>query len=70
MSQDEVFSNAMAKVRAAGHVGDAVALPFADEQFDTVVDTFSLCVYADPAAALGEMARVVRRAPLLLLVFG
>lgn len=40
--------------------GDAQELPFADSSFDTVVDTFSLCVYADPVRALAEMARVTR----------
>lgn len=40
--------------------GDAEALPFADNTFDTVVDTFSLCVYTDPVKALQEMARVVK----------
>lgn len=40
--------------------GDVTALPFANGSFDCVVDTFSLCVYSRPAAALAEMARVVR----------
>ena len=40
---------------------DIVNLPFGDNSFDTVVDTFSLCVFTDPLAALRSMARVVRR---------
>ncbi|GFR51720.1 hypothetical protein Agub_g14166 [Astrephomene gubernaculifera] len=39
---------------------DVAALPYGDESFDTVVDTFSLCVFPDPQAALREMARVLR----------
>lgn len=35
-------------------------LPFDDASFDTVVATFVLCSVADPAAALREVARVLR----------
>ncbi|PNW72776.1 hypothetical protein CHLRE_15g641875v5 [Chlamydomonas reinhardtii] len=41
---------------------DVAALPYADSAFDTVVDTFSLCVFPDPQAAMHELARVVRPA--------
>ena len=34
---------------------------FESGSFDTVVDTFGLCSYEDPVAALREMARVCRR---------
>lgn len=50
------------------YAGDAAALPFADGLFDTVVDTFSLCVYDRPDAALAEMARVVRKLAFLHLM--
>ena len=39
---------------------DAEALSFPDEAFDSVIDTFSLCVYPHPERALAEMRRVCR----------
>lgn len=42
-------------------VADAAKTPFRDESFDTVVDTFGLCSFEDPVAALREMGRVCRR---------
>jgi len=48
---------------------DAAALPFPDARFDTVVDTFSLCVLdAAAPAALAEAVRVLRPGGLLLLL--
>lgn len=46
---------------------DALALPFPDASFDTVVCTFSLCAIPDAHAAVREMTRVVRPGGLLLL---
>jgi len=40
--------------------GDALRLPFADRAFDAVTISFGLRNVADPAAALGELARVTR----------
>jgi ubiquinone/menaquinone biosynthesis C-methylase UbiE len=48
--------------------GDAQALPFADEVFDTVVCALSLCSIPDPAAAIGEMWRVLVCGGRLLLL--
>jgi len=36
-------------------VVQATALPFPDDSFDTVVQTFGLCSESDPARALAEM---------------
>jgi len=48
-------------------LGDAQALEFPDDRFDTVVCTFSLCAIPDDRKALHEMARVLRPGGLLLL---
>jgi ubiquinone/menaquinone biosynthesis C-methylase UbiE len=40
--------------------GDAELLPFDDRSFDAVVCECSLCLFSDKAAAIGEMARVLR----------
>jgi ubiquinone/menaquinone biosynthesis C-methylase UbiE len=48
--------------------GDAEALPFADNSFDTAVCVLSLCTIPDPAQAVGEMARVLKPGGKLLLL--
>ena len=48
---------------------DATSLPFESAAFDTVLDTFSLCVLGAAApAALAEMARCVRPGGRVLLL--
>lgn len=42
------------------HLGDAEALPFESDSFDTVVATCVFCSVADPVRGLREVARVVR----------
>jgi ubiquinone/menaquinone biosynthesis C-methylase UbiE len=66
---------AIAKHRAADlgrdvdlHTGDAEALPFGEAAFDTVVCALSLCTIPDPAAAIGEMRRVLAPGGRLLLL--
>jgi ubiquinone/menaquinone biosynthesis C-methylase UbiE len=46
----------------------AEAIPAADRSFDSVVMTWSLCTIADPAAALAEIARVLKPAGRLIFV--
>ncbi len=48
--------------------GDAHALPFDDNQFDTTVGTCVLCSVADPVAAVREMDRVTRPDGQILLL--
>lgn len=47
--------------------GDAMALPFADASFDTVVFSFSLCGVPEVRGALVESLRVLRPGGTLLL---
>ncbi|MFP4537666.1 MAG: class I SAM-dependent methyltransferase [Dichotomicrobium sp.] len=54
-----------AKARFA--VARAERLPFASECFDSVVAVTVLCFIADPAAALAEMARVLKPGGRLIL---
>jgi ubiquinone/menaquinone biosynthesis C-methylase UbiE len=49
-------------------VADAEQLPFADQEFDTVVSTLSVCTFPDPVRALREMRRVVRATGRILLL--
>lgn len=48
--------------------GIAEALPFANESFDCVVTTFTLCSVQDPHAALSEVKRVLKPRGRLLFV--
>ncbi len=49
------------------HQGDATALSFPAESFDTVVSTFALCCIPDERGALAEALRVLRPGGHLLL---
>jgi ubiquinone/menaquinone biosynthesis C-methylase UbiE/predicted ester cyclase len=48
-------------------VGDAEALDFPDESFDTVVCTYGLCTIPDDAAAIREAKRLLRPGGRILL---
>ncbi len=47
---------------------DAEHLPLADESFDTIVDTMSLCTFPDPVTTLKELGRVCRPSGRVLLL--
>ena len=49
-------------------VGDAQALEFPDDSFDTVVCTLSLCTIPDDRAAVAEVSRVLRAGGRFLLL--
>lgn len=62
---------AMAEARKKGwqadiRPGHGEALPFADDSFDTVVCTFTMCSVTDPAQSLAELRRVLKPGGLLL----
>ena len=40
--------------------GDATSLPFDDSSFDSVVITYSMCVFPDAPGSLAEVARVLK----------
>lgn len=48
--------------------GDAEALPFPDNNFDTVISTLSTCSFFDPIKALREMRRVCKPSGKILLI--
>jgi ubiquinone/menaquinone biosynthesis C-methylase UbiE len=49
-------------------VGDAQALDFPDDRFDSVVCTLSLCTIPDDRAAVAEVRRVLRPGGRFLLL--
>jgi SAM-dependent methyltransferase len=54
-------------VRLELHVADALALPFPAARFDIVLAATVLCFVAEPAAAISEMARVLRPGGVLVI---
>jgi ubiquinone/menaquinone biosynthesis C-methylase UbiE len=49
-------------------VADGQRLPFADNEFDTVICTLAICDVADRPATVAEAYRVVRPGGLLLML--
>ncbi|GLZ77889.1 ubiquinone/menaquinone biosynthesis methyltransferase [Actinorhabdospora filicis] len=68
-----MLARARARARELGidadlREGDAMALPYGDGEFDTVVCTYGLCGFPGVPGALAEMARVLRPGGTLLLL--
>jgi len=61
---EELVAFARAQRRGTFDVGDAEALPYPDDAFDTVL-AFDVLEHVDDARALAEIARVARRRVLL-----
>lgn len=63
------FARAEAERKGWSHdirAGTGEAIPFADDSFDSVVCTFTLCSVQDPAQTLKEMRRVLKPGGQLL----
>ncbi|KAK1743807.1 methyltransferase [Skeletonema marinoi] len=56
------------KARHEVMVADASQLPYPDNSFDTIVDTFGLCSFDDPTAVLKELQRVCKPDGKILLL--
>jgi ubiquinone/menaquinone biosynthesis C-methylase UbiE len=67
MMQGALVKSARLNFKAAFTQGDAMALPYADESFDTVVCSYGLCGFVDERLALAEMQRVLKSGGSLLL---
>jgi ubiquinone/menaquinone biosynthesis C-methylase UbiE len=62
------ISSVITKVPIELQIMNAEKLSFLDNSFDTVIDTFSLCVIPDPKSAIVEMARVVKPTGRVILL--
>ena len=75
-SSDQMLARARRKIRELNYErpkfacleGDSSTLNFADNTFETIVDTFGLCSYDDPTAVLKEMSRVCKPEGKILLL--
>ena len=67
MLQGALDKSAQLNVSTAYTQGDALALPYADSSFDSVVCTYALCGFQDERKSLAEMQRVLKPGGKLLL---
>eukprot|EP01125_Pyxidicula_operculata_P003440 TRINITY_DN1426_c0_g1_i1.p1 TRINITY_DN1426_c0_g1~~TRINITY_DN1426_c0_g1_i1.p1 ORF type:complete len:151 (-),score=20.39 TRINITY_DN1426_c0_g1_i1:1-453(-) len=68
LSQAEKKSSMIPKQNIKLSKLDAQRLPFQNESFDTVIDTFGLCSVPDPVKFLNEMGRVCKKDGEILLL--
>ncbi|GJJ78045.1 methyltransferase OMS1, mitochondrial [Entomortierella parvispora] len=64
----EAESNAVVETRIGFKTMNAAAIPYPDQSFDTIVDTFGLCSFEEPVKVLQEMKRVLKPGGQLLLL--
>jgi len=64
----EVGSDTVVETKIGFKTMNAAAIPYPDQSFDTVVDTFGLCSFEEPVKVLQEMKRVLKPGGQLLLL--
>lgn len=54
----KLSSTVPATIAVRTYQADVASMDFADKSFDTVIDTFSFCVFEDPSRVMQEISRV------------
>jgi len=67
LDRNIIDSSDSANTNVKFEVANVESLPYEDETFDYVVDTFSMCVFEKPDVALREAKRVLKKGGKLLL---
>ena len=60
IANNKIKSSSQSKVPIELTTMDATQLAYQSNNFDTVIDTFSMCVFPEPSQVLKEMVRVVK----------
>lgn len=64
----EAGSDTVVETKIGFKTMNAAAIPYPDQSFDTIVDTFGLCSFEEPVKVLQEMKRVLKPGGQLLLL--